>query len=81
MVCHAVLSMEFSRQEYWSWLPFPTPVNLPDSGNEPMSLASPALADSLPLHHLGSPTYLYLDVKELAHMSMEADMSQALQSL
>ena len=38
------LSMEFSRQEYWSRLPFPTPGNLPDIGIEHTSLASPALA-------------------------------------
>ena len=37
----APLSMEFSRQEYWSGLPFPPPGGLPDSGIEPMS---PALA-------------------------------------
>ena len=35
------LSMEFSRQEYWSGLPFPTPGDLPDPGIEP---ASPVLA-------------------------------------
>ena len=38
------LSMEFSRQEYWSGLPFPSPGNLPDPGIETKSLASPALA-------------------------------------
>ena len=38
------LSMEFSRQEYWSELPFPPPRDLPDPGSEPSSLASPALA-------------------------------------
>ena len=38
--------MEFSRQEYWRWLPFPSPGDLPDPGIEPRS---PALqADSLP---------------------------------
>ena len=41
----APLSMEFSRQEYWSRLPFPSPGDLPDRGIE---LRSPALqADSL----------------------------------
>ena len=39
----APLSMGFSRQEYWSWLPFPLPGDLPDPGTE-LSLASPALA-------------------------------------
>ena len=48
----APLSMGFSRQEYWSGLPFPSLGGLPDPGIE---LASPALqADSLPLSHGGS---------------------------
>ena len=37
--------MGFSRQEYWSGFPFPSPEDLPDPGIEPESLASPALAD------------------------------------
>ena len=37
-------SLGFSRQEYWSGLPFLSPGDLPDSGTEPMSLMSPALA-------------------------------------
>ena len=38
-------SMEFSRQEYWSGLPFPSPGDLPNPGIEP---GSPALwADAL----------------------------------
>ena len=36
-------SMEFSRQEYWSGLPFPSPGDLPNPGIEPMSLMTPAL--------------------------------------
>ena len=40
----APLSMGFSRQEYWSGLPFPPPGHLPNPGIEPMSLMSPALA-------------------------------------
>ena len=40
----APLSMEFSRQEYWSRLTFPLPEELPDPGIEPTSLTSPALA-------------------------------------
>ena len=43
--CQALLSMGFSRQEYWSGLPFPSPGDLPDPGIEPRS---PTLqADSL----------------------------------
>ena len=45
----ALLSMEFSRKEYWSELPLPTPGNIPKPGIEPRSLASPALAGRLPL--------------------------------
>ena len=37
------LSVEFSRQGYWSGLPFPTPEDLPVPGVELGSLASPAL--------------------------------------
>ena len=44
VTCQAPLSMEFSRQEYWSGLPFPSPGDLPDLGIKPMPYASPALA-------------------------------------
>ena len=40
----APLSTEFSRQEYWSGLPFPTPEDLPKPGIKPVSRVSPALA-------------------------------------
>ena len=40
----APLSMAFSRQEYWSWLPCPPPGDLPTLGIEPKSLMSVALA-------------------------------------
>ena len=40
-------SMAFSREEYWSGMPFPPPENLSDSGIEPVCPASPALAGSL----------------------------------
>ena len=49
----APLSMEFSRQEYWSGLPFPSPGDLPDSGIE---LRSPSLqVDALPSEPPGNP--------------------------
>ena len=49
----APLSMGFSRQEYWSGLPFPSPGDLPNPGIEP---GSPALRQTLyPLSHQGSP--------------------------
>ena len=59
VACQAPLSMEFSRQEYWSELPCPPLGDFSDPGIEFMSLASPALASgSLPLAPLGSP-FLY----------------------
>ena len=47
IVLQAPLSMGFSRQKYWSKLPFPTPGDLLDPGIEPRSAASQA--DSLPI--------------------------------
>ena len=44
VACQAPLFVEFSRQEYWSGLPFPPPGELPDPGIKPMSLASTTLA-------------------------------------
>ena len=52
VACQAPLSMGFSRQEYWSGLPFP-PGDLPHLGSNPCLLHWQA--DSLPLHCLGSP--------------------------
>ena len=53
VACQAPLSMGFSRQEYWSRLPFPSPGDLPQPG---IKLRSPALqAISLPQSHQGSP--------------------------
>ena len=45
--------MEFSRQEYWSGLPFPSPGDLPDPGIEPGSPASQA--DALTSEPPGKP--------------------------
>ena len=44
IACQALLCTGFSRQEYCSGLPFPTPGDLPDPGIEPTSLVSPALS-------------------------------------
>ena len=49
----APLPMEFSRQEYWSGLSFPSPGDLPNPGIEPRSPASEA--DSLPSVPPGKP--------------------------
>ena len=59
--------MEFSRQEYWSELPFPPPGDLPDPGIEPMS---PALqVDTLPLSHQGSPKKTLLSSHPLSTLA------------
>ena len=52
----APLSMGFPSQEYWSGLPFPSPVNLPDPGIKP---GSPALAgEFLTSEPPGKPKFL-----------------------
>ena len=52
--CRVPLSMEFSRQEYWSGLPFPSSGDLPHPGIEP---GSPTWqADSLLCEPPGKPT-------------------------
>ena len=50
----APLSMGFSRQEYWSGLPFPSPGDLPDAGIEPGSPAfqADALASEPPIYNV-----------------------------
>jgi len=45
--------VEFSRPEYWSGYPFPSPGDLPNPGIEPRSLA--LQADSLPAEPQGKP--------------------------
>ena len=54
--------MEFSKQGYWSGLPFPSPGDLPDPGIKP---GSPTLqADSLSSEPPGKPVYLKLQVNK-----------------
>ena len=45
--CSLSLFMGFSRQEYWSTLPYPPPGDLPDPGIKPVSLTSPASAGEI----------------------------------
>ena len=50
-------SMEFSRQEHWSGLPFPSPGDLPNPGIKPGSSVAPELqSESSPLSYCGSPS-------------------------
>ena len=58
--------MEFSRPEYWSGLPFPSPGYLPNPGIEPRS---PSLqADSLPAEPQGKA----METKEREYMHLKA---------
>ena len=54
--------MRYFRQEYWHGLSFPPPGDLPDSGIEPASPASPALTDGFftaePLGKLRAPSHI-----------------------
>ena len=62
IACQALLSMEFSRQEYWSGLPFPSPGALPNPGIKPRS---PALQeDCLPHEPPGKPFRIYMKYAE-----------------
>ena len=56
VACQASLTMGFSRQEYWSRLPLPSPGDLP---NLRIKLGFPALqTDSLPIELQGNPMYV-----------------------
>ena len=58
--CQALLTIEFSMQEYWSELPCPFPGDLPDPGISPRS--PPLQADSISLSHQGSPTLSFTHI-------------------
>ena len=53
VACQAPLFIDFSRQEYWSGLPFSSPGDLPNTRIRPGS--PPFQADSLPSEPLGKP--------------------------
>ena len=81
VACQAPLSMGFSRQEYWSGLPFPSPGDLPNPGIEPTSLASPALVGRfittsniwVPIrYHLGSATWEVVELRFESHLAPES---------
>ena len=67
VTCQAPLSREFSRQEYWSGLPFPSPGDLPNPGIQP---GSPTLQpDTLPSEPPGRSLYTKKNVKVLVTQS------------
>ena len=76
VVHQAPLSMGFSRQEYWSGLPFPSPGDLPNPGIKPRS---PALqADSLPSVPPGKPRK---DISYFQIRSLEKKETRKTQSI
>ena len=72
----APLSMGFSRQEYWSGLPFPSPGDLPDPGIE---AGSPALqADSSSSEPSGKPKMV--QAKYLSSIDIVIDLGPILKN-
>ena len=71
IACQASMSMKFSRQEYWSELPWPPPGDLPNPGTEPVSPVAPALqVDSLLLSHQGRPYMTFSSVQSLSRVRL-----------
>ena len=69
VTCQGPLSLEFSRQEYWSGLPFPYAGDLPNLRIEPRS---PTLqADSLPSEPRGKPQITEVHVKRMNSVNPE----------
>ena len=62
VACQAPLSVGFSRQEYWSGLPFPSPGDLPNPGIEPRSPALYTDAFTVWATPGKSPHYFNLDI-------------------
>ena len=63
VACQSPLSMEFSRQEYWSRLLLPTPWDFPNPGIKHASLVSPALEDRfLTVAPPRKPTCIYVHI-------------------
>ena len=64
LTCQAPISMGFSKQEYWSGLPFPSPGDLPEPGLQP---GSPALqVDSTDTHKKEQPKHNTKDGNQTA---------------
>ena len=78
-VAYQAPSMRFSRKEYWSGLPFPSPEDLPDPGIEP---GSPALqADALLSEPPGKPFKLCLVLHRVGHHPCITDKKTSLERL
>ena len=74
----APLSMGFSRPEYWSGLPSPSPGTLPDPGIEPRSLVAPALASrffttSVTWNTVASPKMCFLNFQKYKQSAVSGE--------
>ena len=75
VACQASLSMGFSRQEYWSGFPFPSPGNLPDPG---IKTGSPTLqTDFLPSKPPGKPSTVLWLLILISNLEMGWELSRA----
>ena len=79
--CQAPLSMEFSRQEYWSGLPCPPPEDLPNPGIEPVSLTSPALAGGFFSTSATWGAQMYSRFLEISVLIREGSFGRILESI
>ena len=85
---YAPLSMGFSRQEYWSGLPFPPPGDLPDPGIEPWAPVpdccrqTPALqANSLPTEPPGKAILWFLNIFYICYPTLVAQTVKCLPTM
>ena len=68
IACQALLSMGFSRQEYWSGLPFPLPGDLPDPGIEPVSYTAGRFFTTAPPGKLTWALTCVLKLAQFGHL-------------
>ena len=78
----APLFMGFSRQDYWSGLPFPPPGDLPSPGIKPESLVSPAFAGGFfTTAPPGNPNQNIPGLKNLWHFSLPTEKTPNLEAI
>ena len=77
----ATLFMGFSRQEYCSGLPFPSPGDLPNPRNPSLLSVLHWQAGSLPLNHLGGPILVAVVLKQVLKLGTEKESSHSALSL
>ena len=64
----APLSMKFSKQEYWSRLPFPTPGDLPNPGTEPASLCVSSIGSRFLYHCATWEVKFFSQIQHIKHI-------------